>query len=367
LEQDENGLLSAEFLALRPVGCDRPIPDVQALSPARITRSAFPDGPDSAMEDHVGRVRQFFRRSGAYCQYLRQAEVDAASLFATFEGAFKQREMLVRYLAPLEFVDFLRKDQLDCGSFSIKRFSRADLNTILGTAVNRIFYAAADTEELWRYWFMVAEERQPARGPSYVFYVDLDDTNEDPDHRRMDDFGPVVSAPYNPPPAPIETVLRVLSLFDWDGAAKWSLKESDQKAIKNQFEELWERRCDMVHGRSPGEPSSRAVDTEIRSLPGRSRIGLGSLRGEHVARVAEIRQRARQATLWFARWLEDLRRTYSRDASALPTREQLLSVLYPRKRRGPQREDLQQIKRLRNALPKQFPNVSEWSVRDRAI
>ena len=96
----------------------------------RLTRSAFPDSYLSGLHEHAG---HFFRRSGAYDQYLEEQEVDAASLFAAFEGAFRQREMLVRYLAPLELVEFSR-DHLDCGSFSIRRFSREELDKILQTA-----------------------------------------------------------------------------------------------------------------------------------------------------------------------------------------------------------------------------------------
>jgi hypothetical protein len=434
----------------------------------QLCRRAFPDGPDSAAEDHFRRVEQFFRRSGAYCQYLREPVIDAASLFATFEGAFNQREMLVRYLAPLELMSFSR-DHLDCGLFSIRHFSREELDGILQTEVKRVFYTATEIEQLCRHWFLVVEERQPAQGPSYVLDIR--------------DFDPVVFASYSPRPAPVEKALRILSLFDWDAATTWSLDtgeawgrfrlpfwirvddallrrpdvarnssrlnrvirahldehasrqieqfsreigsilpsypeahpwhffeiamtyltrafqtegldqclwhmvaiealvgergskvtekiarrlarmlgsdKSTREDIEKEFKDLYGLRCDLVHGRSPGECSSRAVDTEIRALPGRDRIGLGSFRGEQIARVAKIRQRARQASLWFARWLGDLRRTYSGDAP-LPTQEQLLSVLDSRKSRRPRIENLQQIEKLLTALPGQFPNVVDW-------
>lgn len=169
----------------------------------RLTRSAFPDDFFSEMSDDVWaeRIRRFFRRSGTYSRYLGQPEIDTASSFAAFEGAFKQREMLVRYLAPLELVRFSR-DHLDCGSFSIQHFSRERLDGILQTAVHRVFYANADTERLCEYWFLVAEECQPAQGPSCVFHVR--------------DFDDVVSASYQPPPGPVERAVQVLSLFDWE-------------------------------------------------------------------------------------------------------------------------------------------------------
>jgi len=178
----------------------------------RLTRSAFPDSYPSGLHEHAG---HFFRRSGAYDQYLEEQEVDAASLFAAFEGAFRQREMLVRYLAPLERVKFSR-DHLDCGSFSIRRFSREELDKVLQTALNSVFYPAADTEHLCHYWFVVAEERQPAQDPSYVFYSPVDFDRAD--H---------VFASYQPPPHPIERALQVLSLFNWE-RAKWSLSATGE-------------------------------------------------------------------------------------------------------------------------------------------
>jgi hypothetical protein len=107
----------------------------------RLTRSAFPDDFYSELSDNVWaeRVGGFFRRSGTYSRYLGEPEIDAASSFAQFKGAFEQREMLVRYLAPMELVSFER-GHLNCGSFSIQRFSREELDGILQTAVNRIFY-----------------------------------------------------------------------------------------------------------------------------------------------------------------------------------------------------------------------------------
>jgi hypothetical protein len=178
----------------------------------RLTRSAFPDSYLSGLHEHVG---HFFRRRGAYDQYLEEQEVDAASLFAAFEGAFRQREMLVRYLAPLERVGFSR-DHLDCGSFSIRRFSREELDKVLQTALNSVFYPAADTEHLCHYWFVVAEERQPAQDPSHVFYLPVD----------LDRAGHVFVS-YRPPPDPIERALQVLSLFDWE-RAKWSLSATGE-------------------------------------------------------------------------------------------------------------------------------------------
>jgi hypothetical protein len=172
----------------------------------RLTRSAFSDSYLSGLHEHAG---HFFRRSGAYDQYLEEQEVDAANLFAAFENAFRQQEMLVRYLAPLERVEFSR-DHLDCGSFSIRRFKREELAKVLQTALNSVFYPAADTERLCHYWFVVAEERQPAQDPSHAFYrgVDLERAGH-------------VFVSYQPPPGPIERALQVLSLFDWE-RAEWS-------------------------------------------------------------------------------------------------------------------------------------------------
>jgi hypothetical protein len=188
---------------------------------ARRTRAAFPDDLYPVMSDNLWSeseapkvVKHFLRRRGAYSQYLGESKIDAANLFAEFEGALKQTQMVVWFLAPLQFVSFPR--DLECGSFSIKHFSREALDEILQTAVNQVFYAGADTEKLCNYWFLVAEERQSVLGSrttesyaSYSYLVHPADWDN-------------VFASWQAPPGPIKRALEVLSLFDWERAAKWS-------------------------------------------------------------------------------------------------------------------------------------------------
>jgi len=197
---------------------------------ARRTRDVFPDDlypvePDKMWSEREAPkiVRHFFRRSGAYLRYLKQTEIDAANLFAKFEGALKQTQMVVQFLAPLEFVSFRKNDEneLNCGQFLIKRFSREQLDEVLQTAVNRVFYAAPDTDQLCNYWFLVAEERQSILGSrkrSYASYSRLFDSPP------FDGSGDVFGS-YQPPPGPIKRALEVLSLFDWERAADWSLRK----------------------------------------------------------------------------------------------------------------------------------------------
>src|ERR1700674_2091426 len=53
-------------------------------------------------------VQTFFRRSGCYGQAAKGAPVDVDALFSSYRDAFNRREKRVRYLAPLEFVEFAK-------------------------------------------------------------------------------------------------------------------------------------------------------------------------------------------------------------------------------------------------------------------
>jgi len=133
---------------------------------------------------------------------------------------------------------------------------------------------------------------------------------------------------------------------------------SDRKAIKKQFNHLYDLRCDLVHGNPWGTAESRVQDRLLGSLPGRTRV-LGSVPATD---LADIRRLARRAILWFAHWLaHECRRVGpADDLSLLPSREQLLSVLdfdEPYERLSGY---CQQIESVVGSLPSGFPNLSEW-------
>ncbi len=151
-------------------------------------------------------VQHFFRRGGLYFRSARTEGLRAQDAFKTYIEAFEKREVVVRYLAPVEFVSF-SKDEVNCGSFRIRRFSKSELDEILQVEINRAFYppAAADTARLCRYWFLVVQTCRPAEAISTRISADLSGIGS-------------VGPSHHPPPRPIEGALRVLSLFDWEQA-----------------------------------------------------------------------------------------------------------------------------------------------------
>lgn len=175
---------------------------------AQLTRSTLQDDfHTSERDDDWQRAAQcWFRRGRAYLRYARPGALDSSALFQTYLDAFKQRELVVRYLAPIEFVGFA-KEELDCGAFQIRRFSLSELDRILQTDVNRVFYpaATADTTRLCAYWFLVAEESTAARALTEEVFIDLTEVGR-------------VLWSYHPPPSSIAKPLRALSLFDWQQA-----------------------------------------------------------------------------------------------------------------------------------------------------
>ena len=101
--------------------------------------------------------------SGFYINILEKKLNDPSEEFEKYVHAFKSSERKISYLALLEYVSF-EQDDIDCGHFQIKRFSRDDLDAVLGNSINEIFYprAAVELEEIKDYWFIYFEQTGPA-------------------------------------------------------------------------------------------------------------------------------------------------------------------------------------------------------------
>ncbi len=138
------------------------IPEFRAL--VQVTRDAFgnteiaPDGdmtPISTIRathyesDWRYAVGNVLRRSGFYIKMLEKKLNDPSEEFENYVQVFKNSERKISYLAPLEYVSF-EQDDIDFGHFQIKRFSRDELDTILGNSTNEIFYpwAAVDLNQI---------------------------------------------------------------------------------------------------------------------------------------------------------------------------------------------------------------------------
>lgn len=401
-------------------------------------------------------VQTFFKRSGFYTK-IGGVSFDQEGLFDRYGEAFGRREINVRYLAPLELVEF-KEQRIECGSFEIRRFSKAELDEVFGTEVNRVFYgyAFADTSRLSDYWFLVVDGVERAHAISTRLTTDLSG------------LGSVFSS-YSLPPLPVERAVRVLSLFDWqlatpkfdDRPGGWTrvgfpltIRTSDDsleqpRAMPDLSVLETETRCDQqgeeyevpaVYAEVEEEACHRLGDfclrvgqflrefgpdhswhffevgmtyivrafltwgldqllwhvTALEALLGegvnepiRSTVGkrLGTILGEtrsaqktiksrfndlydlrcdlvHGNRVvssvaasdlAELRTLARRTGLWFAHWLRAIESEAQADTSVLlPRRRELLTML------DLGEDQRVQIARLLRRLPTSFPRIREW-------
>lgn len=103
--------------------------------------------------------------------------------------------------------------------------------------------------------------------------------------------------------------------------------ESEQKDIRKRIGELYDMRCDLVHG-------------NVRTS---EKVAVGLL--------DDARELARSTVLWFLHFAAHVRR--SLQGNPLPERKDLLKVLDLGKRRGV-------IRRVIECIPAGFPNVAGW-------
>ena len=176
---------------------------------------------ESAWRHAVGNV---LRRSGFYIKMLEKKLHDPSEEFEKYVRVFKSSERKISYLALLEYVSF-EQDDIDCGHFQIKRFSRDELDAVLGNSINEIFYprAAVKLEEIKDYWFIYFEQ-----------------TGSAPEIGRSHSFGLLicplttyyrVKMRYSPLSEPFESVIKPLVLFDWQ-TDYWRRKPADEKEEK---------------------------------------------------------------------------------------------------------------------------------------
>jgi hypothetical protein len=100
-------------------------------------------------------IKNFFRRSGYYLDTLEGKSSNIDSLVTAYYDASQKTERQVRYLAPIEYVQF-GKSSMDFGTFRIQKFTRAELSSILQNRINQVFFpwAVLDVDQLAAYWFI---------------------------------------------------------------------------------------------------------------------------------------------------------------------------------------------------------------------
>lgn len=164
--------------------------------------------PKKAIKERYG-IKTFFRRSKLYLNIYEGKAVSIEDVFDKLCSVFNERQIKILTLRLIEDVDF-RDDLIDFGTFSIERFSKAELDELIGNQVNSIFYpyAGLDTDKLCLYWF-IKEERYEKRNKGDFFSIHIGD---------WDDFSRVSRT------FPDRT-LQLLALFDWE--TKWRVGKTD--------------------------------------------------------------------------------------------------------------------------------------------
>src|SRR5262245_56832976 len=114
-------------------------------------------------------VKAFFRRSGLYLSAHRGDRIDVVPWCRKYLEAFSAKTTRIKYLVPLESVEF-DENEMDFGTFRIVQLSQSDLEILLQSDINKVFYpyATADLSNLDGLWFLeivdVAEVEEPGSG-----------------------------------------------------------------------------------------------------------------------------------------------------------------------------------------------------------
>jgi hypothetical protein len=101
-------------------------------------------------------LQHFFRRSLFYVKCFNNEEIDIEEMINWFNNVFFVTDINVRYIAPLEFVKFNTNKPMHFGSFSIRQFSKQELDNISNNENNAIFFREFiwNTDILSKYWFL---------------------------------------------------------------------------------------------------------------------------------------------------------------------------------------------------------------------
>jgi hypothetical protein len=101
-------------------------------------------------------IKVFFRKSGFYLDIYNNININEDFIIKKYHECFKIREVNVRILAPLEFVDITPKKPINFENFSIRKFSVKELQKISNNDINLLFFPESvwDVNVLADYWFL---------------------------------------------------------------------------------------------------------------------------------------------------------------------------------------------------------------------
>ncbi|MCX6627583.1 MAG: HEPN domain-containing protein [Candidatus Solibacter sp.] len=354
-------------------------------------------------------VSSFFRRSGVYSSHFSGERIDPRAMTDQFQFAFGSTTHHVKYVAPLEFVSF-GFETVDCGSYQIRRYSRQELDELLGNDTRSVFYQnlQIDTAVLQGYWFIVVEGTEP-----HPLCADLPTGGES---SRPVQFSPYPHSPIVPPEDPPD--MRGLEMMPRDigEGPLFYINLNEHRTLDfSRWMQHIDRLFDVVATRHDQWPfidlatgfqlkafGSRGMESllwnvaSIEALLGERRNGgLTKLMAARVARalgkdnerrkirklfegiydfrsaivhgdarlraksileseVVQARDLACLLLLWMLSWLADVAERWEQSPVPFPTREQLLAVL------DLAEGDLDTVAKLLGAVPPKFPCVPAW-------
>jgi hypothetical protein len=148
-------------------------------------------------------LKTFFRRCGFYLDAISgRGSADIVVSAHREQFAAEEATPYVRRLAPLDSVWF-PNDHITFRGFSIRRFSVLELDEILQSRTNVVFYpdALVDSKEIRDFWFV--------------------DTKGEERGRRVRLWGldPEVPKPFTGFASDLENAFRALALWDWEESA----------------------------------------------------------------------------------------------------------------------------------------------------
>ncbi|HYR74872.1 MAG TPA: hypothetical protein VEM96_03435 [Pyrinomonadaceae bacterium] len=146
-------------------------------------------------------IQHFFRRTGSYEDIYGGQAINLDDLFQGYLAALQRETVQVRCLAPINAVDF-GMIPLDLGEFSIRKFSKAELDLIFENERRRLFYplSVVDSTRLEAYWCIDITESIPRQTLGEQLAWD-----------STASFAKEISVF----PKAIESAVKKLALYDW--------------------------------------------------------------------------------------------------------------------------------------------------------
>jgi hypothetical protein len=152
-----------------------------------------------------GVIKNFFRRSGYYLNAFKKKPYSLDELVHAYLAMFEATESRIRYLAPLEYVQF-GKTAMDFGAFKIQHFTMDELSAIFQNPINEVFYprAAFNVGELQPYWFIDLTITEPISTLLDPFRTPIDYSGIGRVAMQYTNYGV------------LEPILQRLALYNWE-------------------------------------------------------------------------------------------------------------------------------------------------------